>query len=147
MYTKILVPVDGSSASNLGLNEALRLAADQKAQVQILHIKDLRLAHLNYGGLVSVTGLERAAHEVAEKVLSDAKAVAEASGIDAMLSLHETETSQVAGVIVEEAKRWQADLIVMGTHGRRGLEHMLLGSEAEGVVRKTPVPVLLVRGQ
>lgn len=146
MYTKILVPVDGSSTSNLGLNEALRLAADQKAQVQILHIKDLQLAHLNYSGLVSVTGLERAANEAAEKVLSDAKALAEASGIDAKLSLHETETSQVAGVIVEEAKRWQADLIVMGTHGRRGLEHMLLGSEAEGVVRKTPVPVLLVRG-
>lgn len=147
MYKRILVPVDGSTTSGLGLGEALRLAADQKAQLQILHIKDLGLAHRHYEGLVSITELERSAHEVAEKVLNDAKALATANGIDAELKLHETETGEVARVIVEEAKRWHADLIVMGTHGRRGLKHMLLGSEAEGVVRMTPVPVLLLRGE
>lgn len=48
---------------------------------------------------------------------------------------------------MEEAERWGAELIVMGTHGRHGLQHLWLGSVAEGVVRSSPVPVLLVRGR
>ncbi|HEX2099233.1 MAG TPA: universal stress protein, partial [Candidatus Synoicihabitans sp.] len=54
-------------------------------------------------------------------------------------------TGRVAGVIVQEAKTWGADLIVMGTHGRRGIRHAVLGSDAEAVVHAAPVPVLLVR--
>jgi nucleotide-binding universal stress UspA family protein len=53
----------------------------------------------------------------------------------------------VADVIVENAKKWRADLIVMGTHGRRGITRVVMGSDAEGVVRNTPVPVLLIRAQ
>jgi nucleotide-binding universal stress UspA family protein len=49
-------------------------------------------------------------------------------------------------LIVEKAKEWPADLIVMGTHGRRGLSRLVLGSDAEWVLRSTPVPVLMVRG-
>jgi nucleotide-binding universal stress UspA family protein len=51
----------------------------------------------------------------------------------------------VADVIVGQARKWRADLIVIGTHGRRGLTRMVMGSDAEGVIRTTPVPVLLVR--
>ena len=50
-------------------------------------------------------------------------------------------------VIVEEARSWGADLIVMGTHGRRGFEHLVLGSISEGVVRRATVPVLLLRSK
>ena len=146
IYKRILVPVDGSDTSGQGLSEALHLAGDQNAELQILHINDLGFTHRNYEGLVNLAELERSAHEAAEKVLNDAKALATANGIDAELKLLETEMGEVAKVIVEEAIRWHADLIVMGTHGRRGLKHMLLGSEAEGVVRMAPVPVLLVRG-
>ena len=54
---------------------------------------------------------------------------------------------RLANVVVAEAARWPADLIVVGTHGRRGLSHVFLGSVAEGIVRSAPVPVLLVRGK
>jgi nucleotide-binding universal stress UspA family protein len=53
----------------------------------------------------------------------------------------------VADLILKEAKKWPADIIVMGTHGRRGVTHMLLGSDAEAVVRSSLVPVLLVHGE
>ena len=55
------------------------------------------------------------------------------------------ETGRVADLIVEEANKWGADLIVMGTHGRRGLRHAVLGSDAEAVMQAAKVPVLLVR--
>jgi nucleotide-binding universal stress UspA family protein len=53
--------------------------------------------------------------------------------------------NRVADLIVKQAKKWHADLIVLGTHGRRGVARVLMGSDAEIVVRETPVPVLLVR--
>ena len=55
-------------------------------------------------------------------------------------------TRRVPDVVVAEAKRWPADLIVAGTHGRRGLSHLFLGSVAEGIIRISTVPVLLIRG-
>ena len=54
---------------------------------------------------------------------------------------------RIATAIVEEAAAWGADLIVIGTHGRRGFEHLVLGSVAEGVVRRATVPVLLIRSR
>lgn len=54
---------------------------------------------------------------------------------------------RVADLILREARKWRADVIVMGTHGRRGISHASLGSDAETVVRSSPVPVLLVRGK
>jgi nucleotide-binding universal stress UspA family protein len=56
------------------------------------------------------------------------------------------ETEEIADVILQEAKEWTADLIVMGTHGRRGVAHMFLGSVAEGIIRASSVPVLILRG-
>jgi nucleotide-binding universal stress UspA family protein len=61
--------------------------------------------------------------------------------------LLETEGKRVASVIDDDAKRWPADLIVIGTHGRSGISRLLLGSVAEGVVRGASVPVLLVRAE
>jgi nucleotide-binding universal stress UspA family protein len=61
--------------------------------------------------------------------------------------LLETLGRRVADVIVREAKKWRADVIVLGTHGRSGLSRVVLGSDAELVVRESPVPVLLVRGR
>jgi nucleotide-binding universal stress UspA family protein len=65
--------------------------------------------------------------------------------VKADIRMLDSHALRVCDVIVDEAKKWRADLIVMGTHGRRGMTRMLLGSDAEGVLRNTPVPVLLVR--
>lgn len=60
--------------------------------------------------------------------------------------LHETFAGRLSDFVVEQAHIWKADLIVIGTHGRRGVRRLLLGSDAEQVLRTSPVPVLLVRG-
>ncbi len=72
-------------------------------------------------------------------------AAAEKEGIRAKTLLRETLGGPAADSIVRDARRQRADLIVLGTHGRRGLRRMVLGSDAEAVVRTSPVPVLLVR--
>jgi nucleotide-binding universal stress UspA family protein len=66
-------------------------------------------------------------------------------GIAPETALYVTIAGRAADIIVREAKRWRADLIVMGTHGRRGVTRLALGSDAEQVVRRSPVPVLLSR--
>ena len=83
--------------------------------------------------------------EYGNAVLKDANALALSAGIRADTILIEAMGNQAGDFIVEQAKQWKADLIVMGTHGRRGLRRMVMGSDAEFVVRHTPVPVLLVR--
>ncbi|HET7877050.1 MAG TPA: universal stress protein, partial [Methylomirabilota bacterium] len=76
-----------------------------------------------------------------------AGARAREAGVAVEPALLESDGRRVAAVVVDEARWWEADLIVVGTHGRRGLDRLLLGSVAEGVVRAAPVTVLLVRGK
>jgi len=78
--------------------------------------------------------------------MAEAKTLAARNGIDAESVVTETLKDRVAGVILREARDWRADLIVMGTHGRRGFGHLVLGSDAEAVLHDAPVPVLLIRG-
>ena len=68
-------------------------------------------------------------------------------GIPVQTVMLETIAGPAADLIVRQAKRWRADLIVLGTHGRRGLRRLVLGSDAEQIVRTSPVPVLLVRAR
>ena len=78
-------------------------------------------------------------------MLDAASKVALKQGVKAAASLVESRGRPVSDVILDEARKWRADLIVMGTHGRRGVNRLLLGSDAERVLRSAPVPVLLVR--
>jgi nucleotide-binding universal stress UspA family protein len=72
--------------------------------------------------------------------------MAQRAGVPTESALLESDARRLSSVIAEEAQRWGADLVVVGTHGRRGLERLILGSVAEGVARTAPVSVLLVRG-
>jgi len=143
MYQRILVPVDGSAASNSGLDEAIRLAKLAGARLRLVHVVD---------DLVLSTGLEFATCDVigilvdaGAKTLSAAKAKVEANGIEVDTFLSDTLAERVCDVVVAQARLWKADLIVIGTHGRRGVKRLLIGSDAEQIVRAAPVPVLLVR--
>ena len=78
-------------------------------------------------------------------LLERARRAAEKAGVRADTVLHESLGGAAADAILREAKKAKVDLIVMGTHGRRGLRHVVLGSEAERVVHRSAVPVLLVR--
>lgn len=146
-YQRILVPVDGSESSLLGVREALRLARDQAANIRFVFVVDESAVGLTLEGFVAFNDIIEALKQSGRDALAAAHLLAREASIEADTALVEEYTGRVADAIVAEAKRWPADLIVMGTHGRRGLQHALVGSEAEGVMHKAPVPLLLVRGR
>jgi nucleotide-binding universal stress UspA family protein len=78
-------------------------------------------------------------------VLQDAEKQVRAAGLEPESVMIESVGGAAGDIIVEQAGKWGAELIVLGTHGRRGLRRMVLGSDAEHVVRQSGVPVLLVR--
>jgi nucleotide-binding universal stress UspA family protein len=80
-----------------------------------------------------------------ERILATAKSQADAVGVQAETVLHDSFAGRVCDLVSDDAKAWPAELIVLGTHGRRGAERLVMGSDAEQIVRLAPVPVLLVR--
>jgi len=142
MYKRILVPVDGSETSNRALVAALQMARDNGGRVRLLHVID-ELAYLSgfeYSGQV----LE-AARKGGAQALEEAAAIAASSGVPADTRLVEMAGQRLGEVVADEARSWEADLVAIGTHGRRGVSRVLLGSGAEQVLRLAPVPVLAVR--
>ncbi len=146
MYKKILVPVDGSQTSTLGLQEAIRLAKDSDAVLRLIHVVDEFVAIQNDAYMPGAGALLEGMMESGKQVLKSAADLAQAGGVKAEGALLKTLGGRVADIIVKEAKEWAADVIVMGTHGRRGVSLLVLGSDAEAVIKMTPVPLLLVRG-
>lgn len=144
-YRRILVAVDGSPTSMKGLREAIRLAKDGRAQLLLLHVVNEFYAFASLDGFAPGVDLVPALREGGQRILAKAKAAAEKEGIRAKTLLREMLGGPAADTIVRDARRQRADLIVLGTHGRRGLRRLVLGSDAEAVVRSSPVPVLLVR--
>jgi len=148
MYRKIFVPIDGSAASNLGLKEAIKLAKAQGAKLRLFHLVDEYVAVSSMDGVTLDTGdLLETLRETGRKVIAKAEAQARRSGLKPESLMLESFGGRAADFIVQQAKKWGADLIVLGTHGRRGVKRLVLGSDAEQVVRTTPVPVLLVRAK
>ena len=149
MYKKILVPVDGSDTANAALQEAIKLARSESTGLRIIHVADSSAAIWDSEFTpIDLEQIRESVRSFARGVLEQAQRTAREAGIEAETRLIEMETpgQRVAKVIAEHAREWPADLIVIGTHGRRGIDHFLLGSVAEGVMRLSPVPVLLVRG-
>jgi nucleotide-binding universal stress UspA family protein len=147
MYKRILTPVDGSHTSMLGLREAVKLARDQKARLRIIHVVDESVLVQFPDVMSGAAGLMDTFIKDGKKTLNNALTLAKRHGIRTEGVMYENLTGTVADLILKEAKKWPADIIVMGTHGRRGVTHMLLGSDAEAVVRSSLVPVLLVHGK
>ncbi len=144
MYTNILVPVDGSSASVRGLEEAIEFAEATGATLHLVHVVDEFV--LAAGDAPAAwQGLATALRESGEKVLADAEALVRKHNVPCSTDLLKATGGGAAGTIVDRAKKLSADLIVMGTHGRRGLRRLSMGSDAEMVLRSSHVPVLMVR--
>ncbi len=149
MYKRILVAADGSETSKLALDEAVALAKVHRSQLRIVHVVDAAPLFVTDNYYANLEKLESGLIEAGKKVLAEALAATEKAGIDVETKLVEIEAMnvRVADMIVQEAKAWPAELIVVGTHGRRGLSHLFLGSVAEGVARTATVPVLLIRSK
>ncbi|MET3916434.1 nucleotide-binding universal stress UspA family protein [Variovorax sp. OAS795] len=146
MYQRILVPVDGSATSAHGLGEAIRLARSTGGRLRLMHVIDelsFALAMDAYAGR-SDDWLETLRNAGAA-LLEAGKSKAAAAGVTADAVLCDSFRGAVADRVTAEAAAWPADLIVLGTHGRRGLGRMVMGSSAEHILRTASIPVLLVR--
>jgi nucleotide-binding universal stress UspA family protein len=96
---------------------------------------------------LSLDGIISSLNGAGRKILRRGEDLAKRLGLKCSSVLVETATGPAADPIVRQARKWRADLIVLGTHGRRGVRRLLLGSDAEQVVRTSPVPVMLVRAK
>jgi nucleotide-binding universal stress UspA family protein len=144
-YKRILVPVDGSATATAGLREALRIAKSMGARVRLVYVIDeFPVVQSEAYGFTGVD-LVRALADEGKAVLARAGKLAAGKRVKAESGLVRSAMGRVGEVIVREAKKWRADLIVMGTHGRRGLSHVVLGSDAETVIRASRAPVMLIR--
>lgn len=148
MYAKILVPVDGSPTSRAGLAEAIRLAQLSGGEIELLHAIDLQaFAMVPGAGMGLASGTFDLMLDSGRQVLAEAEAQVRAAGLVPRTKLCERLAERVSDLVIEECQAWGAEVIVLGTHGRRGWSRALLGSDAELIVRQAEVPVLLVRGQ
>ena len=148
MYKHILVAIDGSATSTKAVNEAIRLAQVHKSTLRLLHVVDTAMIDIDNGGMTYMPEVMDTLRQSGIKLLQKVQAHVEKSGVPAETALLETAgVTRIATEVVDDAKKWPADLIVLGTHGRRGFAHLLLGSVAEDIVRMASVPVLLIRGE
>ncbi|WP_426964280.1 universal stress protein [Haloparvum alkalitolerans] len=139
MYDNILVPTDGSPASDAAIDHAVDLAERYDARVHALYVVDgAAYSTLEAGAQVVVEALEKEGEEATDRV---AEAAADA-GVEAVSTVTTGTAYRSISDYVEEN---DIDLIVMGTHGRQGLDRYLLGSVTERVVRTADVPVMTVR--
>lgn len=144
MFRRILVPVDGSDIARRGLQAAIRLAKEQGGRIRLIHVVEIAPMITVEGGAYVADVLDAMA-QAGKNVLAKAQAEAARSGLKAETVLIDNMPGHIADAIVRDAKKWRADLIVLGTHGRRGVTRLVMGSDAEQVVRLTAVPVLLIR--
>ena len=146
MYGKILVPVDGSDTSTRGLNEAIKIAQAQGSQLRLVHIVNEFILDSTFAPGLYAENLVETLVKGGREMLDIAEKAAKREGVKADTVLIESIGGVASDLILAQAKQWPADLIVMGTRGRRGLARLAMGSDAEQVVRAAMVPVLLVRG-
>jgi len=146
MYHKILVPIDGSKTAMAGLEEAVKLAKVHHGRIRVFHVVNEFILDYSYAAGMYASNLIASLRESGERILRQAEAFVREHGIEVDGVLQESIGGPAAELIMTQAQQWRPDLIVMGTHGRRGLRRLALGSDAESVVREATMPVLLVHG-
>ena len=147
-YKRILVAVDGSETSTQAMQEAINLAKNQQATLRIIYIAD-EFVVVGDGVYFDYKQYENAVRNYGLSVINKMESLAKKASVSFESSMIENTEHAVwiPEKIIAEANSWQADLLVIGTHGRRGFSHLMLGSVAEGVIRIASIPVLLIRGK
>ncbi|MCP8894283.1 universal stress protein [Shinella daejeonensis] len=147
MYTHILISTDGSELAEKGVDHGLSLAKALDSKVTIVTVTEPFPAPVGRAGwVITPNDIARYGEEQkkeAEELLSSIKSRADKMGIDAA-TVH-VPNDKAAPAILETARQAECNLIVMASHGRRGVSRLLLGSQTAEVVSSSPVPVLVVR--
>lgn len=145
MYKHVLVPIDGSEAARLGLQEAIKLAKHLSADIRLIHVVNKLPWVSPEISPEMIRALLDQQRGDGESILHDAITATRDAGIAVDSRLIEALGTEAGEAIIKEAVAWPADLIVCGTHGRRGMRRLVMGSDAEYVLRQSPVPVLMIR--
>jgi nucleotide-binding universal stress UspA family protein len=145
MYRRILLALDGSRCARRALDEAIDVAAAAGAVVEAVSVvaPAMKLADVD-SGFIDERELDTASHAEAEMALEEARLQFARRGVTGGVRMIDSHGASVSDVLALAAEASDADLIVMGTHGRRGVKRLLLGSVAEAVARSASRPVLLV---
>ena len=150
MYKRIFVAIDNSTTAKKALDEAITLAHALDANLCIAYVADevsLVQHGMGLGSYIDIDKVKNEIHAVGDALLDDAVAKAAAAGCQAERLLVESTQRRVSEMIAEAAQAWNADVIVVGAHGRRGFARMLVGSVAESLVRIATCSLVLVREQ
>jgi nucleotide-binding universal stress UspA family protein len=146
MFDRILVPIDGSKTSSKAVLQAMALAEMTHGRIRLIHVVGDVLSALGGDAAMACSDeIYTAVTAAGNRLLADASAVVEARRIPVDTVLCEPSAARLSDKIEEASKSWGANLIVIGSHGRRGVHRLLLGSDAEQIMRVASVPVLLVR--
>lgn len=145
MYHRILVPLDGSQTAERGLREAIGLATLHKSGLVVIHVVDDFSSLVELSSVASYERMKAELGQFGNALLDKARLSASGAGVQIQTSLIDVTDKRISTVIVDQAVKNGCDLIVMGTHGRRGFSRLTMGSEAELVARSSPVPVMLVK--
>ncbi|MBU6491989.1 MAG: universal stress protein [Burkholderiales bacterium] len=148
MYQRILLPIDGSSTSLQALQEVRRIARPGATVRVVTVVEDPVVSFPTvYGGYSEIEAIRSALLEEGKQMLASAQRELQDHGITAQTKLLDLRElgGDIPGAIKSASDAWQADVIVLGTHGRRGARRLFLGSVAEHLVRIADCPVLLVR--
>ncbi|HEX3383431.1 MAG TPA: universal stress protein [Paraburkholderia sp.] len=148
MYQHILVALDGSSFSKRALKEAVNLAVLTKGVVHPVYVVD-KTPLFSYAGYYDPMTLVEALRQDGQSVLEEAEQTCVDAEVPCRSELIESDSlsDDVASIVLRHAEQIHADLLVMGTHGRRGVQRLVIGSVAERVLRFSRCPVLLMRMQ
>nr|WP_148263471.1 universal stress protein [Legionella drancourtii] len=148
LYKNIMLAIDGSDVSNYAVEEVIKLTQGEEVNVRLIYVIDESYIY-NGGPIVDYPAFISSLKEDGQKILDNAQRMIEShSSIKVEKFLFELKPIQgrIAELIVAAATEWPADLLVIGTHGRRGVNRLFLGSVAENVIRIATTPVLLIRG-
>ena len=150
MYRRILVAVDGSDTSNKAMAAALEMAgySGGRSIIRLVHVLD-EMAY--FTGLDPYAGQTFSAvhvmRQAGEKILAQGLTICQSAGVDADTVLVDQLGARLAESMAVIANDWDASLVVVGTHGRKGIGRMLMGSGAEQIIRLSTCPVLVIRGE
>lgn len=146
MFKRIVVTMDDTKSAHHALDQAIQLAKEQKAKLRIVHVVD----YVNLTAGVEGVNIERfmdSIKEFGKDLLKRSVERAAKKGVKAERKLIESSElmSHIAEKILADATKWRSDLIVIGTHGRRGIKRLFWGSVAESIMRDSTIPILVFR--
>jgi len=145
MIQRILVPLDGSDTEHRVMGQAIEMARAHRAKLVLLHVVTDYPMMVEMASVASIDTMRRSLRHYGEQVLADATRFCTENDVQVQSVLREVPNARAADAIVDEVQRSSCDMIVLGTHGRSGLTRLVLGSDAQLVLKTSPVPVLVVR--